>query len=571
MPSKHELEIRMKLRDEASKRLGVLKREMKQFADTVKTYWKAIAASMLAVGYALAKVVKDSVAYGVKIDEMSKQSGIAAEDFSRLAYAAEQEHASLESITKIMPLLAKYMYSASQGMVTYSREFDKMGVKVTDTKGKLRSTYDVFLDMSEYYKNATNKTEALALAMRMLGRRGEELVPLLKLGKDGIKKLGDEAERLGIVLDQETASKMEEFDDTVVKLQTSLKGLGIMFTKYILPAVKDYAYHLDGAIESQRKMMDVRKIEKYYKVLEDLQKAQKKHEKFKSSTTGFGKSGIKGQEEQIKKLSREASDLAIVLRGMFPIDEKGLSDWLTDEDVERLQKTAVYLEKISVGRGEGNNAKKDSWMRETFNQFQKHANLYEEAAKGMYEGMAGSMKTFFTDAFHGELKTAEDYFRAFGDVLVDIAAEMAARLLIYMTVLKPLFGGTDLGPAFGLPGATPAPAGAEMHTGGRIRPVYTAHKGLAVDEVMIKAQTGEGVLNRRGMSALGMNNFNRLNTGGNMGGGQTVQYITNNYIQANDAKSFSDMLKASGGTIQEISLKAKKNSASYRAMDRKFS
>lgn len=54
----------------------------------------------------------------------------------------------------------------------------------------------------------------------------------------------------------------------------------------------------------------------------------------------------------------------------------------------------------------------------------------------------------------------------------------------------------------------------EFHSGGMIR----AHNGLAVDEVPIIAQTGEGVLSRRGMSALGgAGELNRLN-GGDRGG-----------------------------------------------------
>lgn len=49
-----------------------------------------------------------------------------------------------------------------------------------------------------------------------------------------------------------------------------------------------------------------------------------------------------------------------------------------------------------------------------------------------------------------------------------------------------------------------------FHSGGLIR----AHSGLAVDEVPIIAQTGEGILSRRGMSAIGgADTLNRLNRG----------------------------------------------------------
>ena len=59
------------------------------------------------------------------------------------------------------------------------------------------------------------------------------------------------------------------------------------------------------------------------------------------------------------------------------------------------------------------------------------------------------------------------------------------------------------------------------------------------DEVPIIAQSGEGVVSRRGMSALGVNNLRKLNRGESVGEGSQ---IFNVYINANDAKSFRDML-----------------------------
>lgn len=59
------------------------------------------------------------------------------------------------------------------------------------------------------------------------------------------------------------------------------------------------------------------------------------------------------------------------------------------------------------------------------------------------------------------------------------------------------------------------------HMGGTLRPIPKAHQGLAVDEVPIIAQTGEGILSRKGMQNLGVSNLNRLNAGQPMGGGGT--------------------------------------------------
>ena len=68
---------------------------------------------------------------------------------------------------------------------------------------------------------------------------------------------------------------------------------------------------------------------------------------------------------------------------------------------------------------------------------------------------------------------------------------------------------------------------------------HSLHAGLSPDEVPIIAQSGEGVVSRRGMAALGANNLRKLNRGEGISEGAQVFNV---YINANDAKSFRDML-----------------------------
>lgn len=75
--------------------------------------------------------------------------------------------------------------------------------------------------------------------------------------------------------------------------------------------------------------------------------------------------------------------------------------------------------------------------------------------------------------------------------------------------------------------------GQKFHTGGMIK------GGLRNDEVPIVAQTGEGILSRRGMSALGgEQNLDRLNRGQVMAGGDTTVNI---YIESPNITSNQDI------------------------------
>lgn len=201
----------------------------------IKRMGMAVSAAGAGISLLFRKIIKDSIGYGLQLDKMAKQSAMTTEEFSKLAYAAEQEHASMEGLTKCIPILAKYMEYAREGQETYTREFDKMGISVTDATGELKSTYTVLLQMADYYKTAENKTQALAIATTLLGRRGADLVPLLKLGRQGIEELGNEAESLGIVMKSKTAASMKEFDDKLTAIKAGLKGVGIAITEALLP------------------------------------------------------------------------------------------------------------------------------------------------------------------------------------------------------------------------------------------------------------------------------------------------------------------------------------------------
>lgn len=84
-----------------------------------------------------------------------------------------------------------------------------------------------------------------------------------------------------------------------------------------------------------------------------------------------------------------------------------------------------------------------------------------------------------------------------------------------------------------------------FHDGGIIR----AHNGLAVDEVPIIAQTGEGILSRRGMSALGGNSvLNSLNAGNSFGGGGDI-FITIQSVMMSGKDSVRELAEELGFEI----------------------
>jgi hypothetical protein len=167
-------------------------------------------------------------------------------------------------------------------------------------------------------------------------------------------------------------------------------------------------------------------------------------------------------------------------------------------------------------------------------------------------GMEDSFSSMFKDSFRGELKDFRDYFENFCYSITDAFSDMVGKMISNMLLFGNTMGQGD-NPLGGFGGLVSkgimamfgggASAGGDVgsfadmtdvfayHKGGAVR---KAHSGLAMDEVPIIAQTGEGILSRRGMSSLGRGNFERLNSGQGVGVGGGVTITIAPVIQAWD-------------------------------------
>jgi hypothetical protein len=168
---------------------------------------------------------------------------------------------------------------------------------------------------------------------------------------------------------------------------------------------------------------------------------------------------------------------------------------------------------------------------ETAQEATKQFSAMEEFAKQSARNMQNAFSQFFFKAFTGELRSVKEVFADFGRAILQMISNILARLLL-IKMFTAMAGPS--GQIFGVS------VGALFHRGGMVRKhqggLIRAHDGLAPDEVPIIAQTGEGVLSRRGMNALGgSDNLRALNNGeGVSGGGVTIN--VNQVVQAWDAQ-----------------------------------
>ena len=181
-----------------------MQKSLDGFASSLKTIGAGIAGFVS--GAAIAGFT--GLAVGIKqtvdsMDELSKSAqkvGITTEELSKLAYAGDLADVSLETLTSSLGKLTKAQAAALDTGSKTAEVFEALGIAVKDADGNLRSSSQVLGDFAQRFQELGGSPEAVAAGFQIFGRSFQELIPLLKDGRQGIQDAGDELQRFGGVI-----------------------------------------------------------------------------------------------------------------------------------------------------------------------------------------------------------------------------------------------------------------------------------------------------------------------------------------------------------------------------------
>ena len=177
-----------------------------------------------AAGGALAGIAGLAIKTAEAADELStlsKQTGISTSELQKMKYASDLVDVSVDEITGAMTKMKKNMASTSKDT---QAAFERIGVSVTDTNGQLRSSTDVFYEVLQGLSQISNETERDVVAMQLFGKSADQLAGIIDDGGASLKALGEEAEALGLILDEETLDSLNNVNDQVDKLKAKANG-----------------------------------------------------------------------------------------------------------------------------------------------------------------------------------------------------------------------------------------------------------------------------------------------------------------------------------------------------------
>ena len=199
----------------------------------------ALAPLLSAAG--LVGMVKGTLDAADNMNDLSQATGVSVEALSRFNKAAAMSGTTIEGVGKGLVKLNKTMVDAATGGKASAATFHALGISVKNADGSLKAADQVMLEVANRFKAMPDGATKTALALRLFGKSGAELVPLLNTGGDAIDKMSTR-------MTKAFALNADEYNDKLATLGGKVRALGMDLTIALLPALNQITDALTVAV-----------------------------------------------------------------------------------------------------------------------------------------------------------------------------------------------------------------------------------------------------------------------------------------------------------------------------------
>lgn len=202
---------------------------------TAAKWGAGIAAAAGAGAVALAGMAVKTAGVTDNIDKMSQKIGISREAYQELDFICSQSGTSVDNLKNGLKTLTTQMQSAADGSKSAKGYFDELGLSWEDGNGKLKDQETMMWEAFSALQGMENQTEKSALATKLFGKAGLELLPMLNGADGSIESMKQQAHDLGLVLNDETIDAGVKFTDSMDQAKRALDSIVTKIGGNVMP------------------------------------------------------------------------------------------------------------------------------------------------------------------------------------------------------------------------------------------------------------------------------------------------------------------------------------------------
>jgi hypothetical protein len=160
-------------------------------------------------------LAKSALNFAEALGHAREVVGVSVKEMAGMAYAAEQNDISLGSLQTGLKNFSKYLVETHQGS---------------------RNLKDALLEQAAIFQRMPDGAQKAALAVKLFGRAGVEMIPLLNQGPAALEAMFERGGKLAGVND-EMARSAHEFNNALKDLELASQGLAGSLVSGVLPSI----------------------------------------------------------------------------------------------------------------------------------------------------------------------------------------------------------------------------------------------------------------------------------------------------------------------------------------------
>lgn len=190
-----ELAIVLVAKDLASETLKGVGEKFHGMGEAGKLAMAGIAAAGAAAiaGVGTLVAMADGAAHAAdEVRKLTRETGLSAEAASGLHFAGEKLNIDNDALSKSFGIFSKTIE-------LHADTLKKLHVEVIKTKDGHVDLEGTIEHVADQFKKMPDGVEKTALAMQLFGKSGKDMIPLLNQGSAGLKEMGADAAKMGLV------------------------------------------------------------------------------------------------------------------------------------------------------------------------------------------------------------------------------------------------------------------------------------------------------------------------------------------------------------------------------------
>ena len=362
----------------ANRSFGRFESSVSKSAKRMKTILATVFAGL--TGAAFKSFIQDTIDAGDRIQKLSIRLGISTEALTELKHAATLSGVEFNQLTTGLQRMVRRVSEAAGGTGAAVKALDELGISAKKLN-QLKPGDQISL-LSEALSKVPKQADKVRLAMALLDTGGVPFLQMMTDGAAGLKKMRDEAVKLGQSLSMDQVTAMADANDAMYRLGLVSTEVGNIMATWLAPKIKDVADALQvtvpGAVESAINQFNSLKI-KLNELAQTLVKTYREGYRLAQELPGVAGEYYQGLERKsneylltLKKSGIALKEQAAADKKIFSDREKALNAKLSADNAPKL--TSVKGRTLSnVAGGVGENEEK------------KRLQKLESQAKRVYE------------------------------------------------------------------------------------------------------------------------------------------------------------------------------------------